>query len=76
MPKPAGGVSSILVVVAPSFSVGTARVKYWSVFALATAGLIEACPKAAGAAASAAAATAATTSFLIGWAVPSGHGGP
>src|SRR2546421_5180691 len=59
IPKPAGGVSSTCVVVAPSFSVGTASVKYWSVFDLATDGLSDACPNAAGAAARAATVAAA-----------------
>src|SRR5438034_1730234 len=41
--KPLGGVSSIFVVAAFSFSVGTASVKTWPAFTRATAGLSSAC---------------------------------
>src|SRR5205085_11990605 len=46
IPKPLGGVNSIFVVVAPSFSVGTASVKSCRVFDLVTGGLISACAQA------------------------------
>jgi hypothetical protein len=46
MPKPLGGVSSIFVVVSPSFSVGTASVNSCKVFDLVSGGLISACAQA------------------------------
>ena len=46
--KPAGTVSSIVVVVAPSFSVGTESVNCCSTFAFATGGLTIACADAPG----------------------------
>src|SRR2546428_10028577 len=52
--KPAGGVNSTVVVVAPSFSVGTASVKTWPSFASATGGLTRACADAPATIASAA----------------------
>jgi hypothetical protein len=44
--NPDGGVSSIFVVVASAFSVGTASVKIWLVFAATTGGLTSACANA------------------------------
>jgi hypothetical protein len=60
MLKPLGGVNSIDVVVASSFSVGTDSVKNSNVFAVTTVGLTTACADAAAGNASAATATAAT----------------
>src|SRR3954470_9298711 len=62
MPKPLGGVSSTVVVVRPSFSVGTASVKSWVVVETATGGLISACADAPAAATSARGTIAPLTS--------------
>src|SRR5438045_3250063 len=59
IPKPEGTVSSIFVVVEPSFSVGTESVNCCSCFASAIGGLTIACADAPAANASAAAAASA-----------------
>src|SRR4051812_36100026 len=65
--KPSGTVSSISVVVAPSSSVGTESVNCWSIFDLATGGLMIACAEATLASTSVnAAAPAAARTNLIG----------
>src|SRR5439155_6954429 len=64
MVKPLGGVSSIDVVVAPSFSVGTESVKNCSDFASTTLGLTTACADAAAGKASAATTAAATARWI------------
>ncbi len=59
--NPLGSVSSTWVVVAPDFSVGTARLKSWSLPLSDTAGLISAWAQAAAGASSSTAATAAVS---------------
>src|SRR5918912_27090 len=61
IPKPPGGVNSIFVVVASSFSVGTASVNSCSCFDSATAGLTSACADADATTTSAAATAAPKT---------------
>ena len=63
--KPLGTVSSIVVVVAPSFSVGTDRVNCWSFPFSATGGLIVACADAPAATTSAAVPASASTPIRL-----------
>ena len=63
--SPSARVSSTVVVVAPSFSVGTASVKTWPLFASTTGGLTFACANAAAATTSAASATSANAAIRV-----------